>query len=90
MQVTCKSCRATQGLHRKERESNDLRSCLARATAISFDVVAIGQRFDPNGAWLAMPPDLQSRVPSEWVDALTMAILALGIAGRLVKQDTSE
>ena len=55
-----------------------------------FSVQAMALSGALQGAWLAMPPDLQSRVPSEWVDALTMAILALGIAGRLVKQDGAE
>ena len=37
------------------------------------------------GAWLALG-DLQSRVPGEWVDAMTIAILLSGIIGRLVDQ----
>ena len=55
-----------------------------------FSVQAMALAGALQGAWLAMPPDLQSRVPSECVDALTMAILSLGIAGRLVKQDGAE
>jgi len=41
------------------------------------------------GAWLAMSPDLQARVPAEWVDGLTMAILVLGIFGRIVDQGST-
>jgi len=51
-----------------------------------FSVQAMAVAGALQGAWLAMPPGLQQRVPAEWVDALTMAILALGIAGRLVDQ----
>ena len=51
-----------------------------------FSVQAMAVAGALQGAWLAMPPDLQARVPGEWVDALTMAILALGIVGRLVDQ----
>ena len=41
-------------------------------------------------AWLAMSSDLQARVPADVVDALTVAVLALGIIGRLVKQGGGE
>jgi hypothetical protein len=37
-------------------------------------------------AWVAIPPDLKTRVPDGLVDGLTVAILALGIVGRLVDQ----
>lgn len=55
-----------------------------------FSVQAMALAGALQGAWLAMPPDLQARVPAEWVDALTMAILALGIVGRVVKQDAKK
>ena len=55
-----------------------------------FSVQAMAVAGAMQGAWLAMPPDLQARVPGEWVDALTMAILALGIVGRLVDQGGSD
>jgi hypothetical protein len=51
-----------------------------------FSVQAMGWAIAIQGAWLAMPPDLKARVPGDWVDALTMAILVLGIVGRLVDQ----
>lgn len=37
-------------------------------------------------AWLSLPPDLKARVPADWVDAVTIAVLVLGVIGRLVKQ----
>lgn len=40
------------------------------------------------GAWLSIPPDLKSSVPSQWVHYLTIGLLVLGVAGRLVKQDS--
>ena len=42
------------------------------------------------GAWLAMPPDLKTRIPETWVDALSMAVLVLGIFGRVVDQGSSK
>lgn len=39
------------------------------------------------GAWVALPPDLIAQVPQEISRGVTLALLALGIAGRLVKQD---
>ena len=42
------------------------------------------------GAWLAMPPDLKSRIPETWVDALSIAVLVLGIFGRVVDQGSSK
>jgi hypothetical protein len=42
------------------------------------------------GTWLALPPDLKSRVPADLVDMLTLAVLALGIVGRVVDQGSSK
>jgi hypothetical protein len=42
------------------------------------------------GAWLAIPPDLKTRIPETWVDALSMAVLVLGIFGRVVDQGSSK
>lgn len=39
-----------------------------------------------HGAWLAIPDDMKSSIPSKYVSAVTMALLVLGVAGRLVKQ----
>ena len=55
-----------------------------------FSVQAMALAGAMQGAWLAMPPDLQARIPAEWVDGLTMAILALGIVGRLVDQGAKD
>ena len=38
------------------------------------------------GTWVIMPEDLKSQVPANAVYYVTMALLAFGIAGRLVKQ----
>jgi hypothetical protein len=51
-----------------------------------FSVQAMAVAGALQGAWLAVPPDLQARVPEDIVDGLTVAILALGIVGRLVDQ----
>lgn len=38
------------------------------------------------GAWLVMPDDLKSRIPEGLVQWVSLALLVLGIAGRVVKQ----
>lgn len=38
------------------------------------------------GAWMYVPDDLKEQVPHNMVYILTMAILLLGLAGRLLKQ----
>lgn len=39
------------------------------------------------GAWLAVPPSMQAAIPANVVYWCTLALLALGVAGRLVKQE---
>ena len=55
-----------------------------------FSVQAMALVVAIEGAWLAMPPDLKSRVPETWVDFLSMALLVLGIFGRVVDQGSSK
>jgi hypothetical protein len=55
-----------------------------------FSVHAMTLAGAMQAAWVAMPPDLKSRVPDGLVDGLTVAILALGIVGRLVDQGVSK
>lgn len=38
-------------------------------------------------AWIALPADLTSQVPDSLRSGITLALLGLGIAGRLVKQE---
>lgn len=39
------------------------------------------------GAWMIVPEDMKSSFPPDVVRVATVALLVLGIAGRLVKQD---
>ena len=39
------------------------------------------------GAWLALPPDLAARVPDGVASGVTIALMMLGIVGRLVPQE---
>ena len=39
------------------------------------------------GAWMAMPEDMKSSVPQSWVSYVTIALMVLGVIGRLVQQD---
>lgn len=38
------------------------------------------------GAWLFVPADLRSSVPPQWLQGITIALMVMGIAGRLIKQ----
>ena len=38
-------------------------------------------------AWLFIPEDMKSSIPPNIVQAVTLALLGLGIVGRLVKQE---
>lgn len=39
------------------------------------------------GAWMYVPESLQKSLPHGLIQGLTIALLAAGVAGRLVKQD---
>ena len=39
------------------------------------------------GAWVFVPDDLRASMPHGLVQGLTIGLLALGVAGRLVKQE---
>ena len=39
------------------------------------------------GAWLFIPEDMKASIPATVVQWVTLALLGLGVAGRLVKQD---
>ena len=51
-----------------------------------FSVQAMTVAVALQGAWMAIPDDLKSRVPDDLVNALTMGILVLGVIGRFVPQ----
>ena len=51
-----------------------------------FSVQAMALAVAIEGAWMVIPPDLKSRIPETWADAVVMGLLVLGIVGRLVKQ----
>jgi len=55
-----------------------------------FSVQAMTLAGAMQAAWVAIPPDLKGRVPEGLVDGMTVAILALGIVGRLVDQGTAK
>ena len=42
------------------------------------------------GAWLFIPADMKASVPDDWVRWMTLTLLVLGIAGRLVQQTPQE
>lgn len=42
------------------------------------------------GAWLFIPPDMQASIPPDLVRGVTVALLGLGIAGRLVQQEKTK
>ena len=38
------------------------------------------------GAWLFVPDDLRASIPQTWMQGITLALMVMGVAGRLVKQ----
>lgn len=38
------------------------------------------------GAWLFIPDDLRSTIPQSWLQGITITLMVMGVAGRLVKQ----
>lgn len=51
-----------------------------------FSVQAMTAATAVLGAWQAFPPDLKASLPEGWVHASAMALLVLGIVGRLIDQ----
>lgn len=51
-----------------------------------FSVQAMALTAALQGAWAALPEDLKARAPAHLVTVLSLALLALGVAGRLVRQ----
>jgi len=51
-----------------------------------FSVQAMALCAALQGAWVAMPPDLQARIPSAIVSGLSITLLVLGLVGRLIDQ----
>jgi len=51
-----------------------------------FSVQAMVLAAAIQGAWLAMPPDLRAGVPENLVMYGTIAVVVLGIVGRLIPQ----
>ncbi len=52
-----------------------------------FSVQAMALAMAIEAAWLNLPLDLKGAIPDSAVTYGTMALLALGIAGRLVQQE---
>jgi len=51
-----------------------------------FSVQAMTLAAAVQGAWVFVPEDMRSSLPPNAVQALTVALLVMGVAGRLVKQ----
>jgi hypothetical protein len=51
-----------------------------------FSMQAMALAAALQGAWAALPDDMRQHVPGRIVTAATLALLVLGIGGRLVKQ----
>ena len=55
---------------------------------ISMQAMALAAALQ--GAWVYIPEDLRSSANPYLVNGLTLVLLAIGIAGRLVKQDATK
>ncbi len=42
------------------------------------------------GTWMSLPPDLKSKITPDTVHVITMAILVLGVIGRLRDQGSAK
>ena len=51
-----------------------------------FSVQAMVLAGAVQGAWLFVPDDLRASVPQTWMQGITIALMVMGVAGRLVKQ----
>jgi len=51
-----------------------------------FSVQAMTLALAIQGAWEVIPADMKTSIPSQYVTYVTLGLLVLGIAGRLVKQ----
>lgn len=51
-----------------------------------LSVHAMGYAIIVQGAWQVIDADMRASLPEVWVRALTIALLVLGIVGRLVDQ----
>lgn len=55
-----------------------------------LSVQAMGLAAAIQGAWPAIPEDLKASIPPAMVHWVSVALLAAGIAGRMVQQDSTE
>lgn len=51
-----------------------------------FSVQAMALAIAVQGAWEVLPPDMKAGIPPKLVTYVTLGLLVLGVAGRLVKQ----
>jgi protein-S-isoprenylcysteine O-methyltransferase Ste14 len=51
-----------------------------------ISVQAMALALAVQGAWEVLPPEMKASIPPQYVTWLTLALLVLGLAGRLVKQ----
>lgn len=51
-----------------------------------FSVNAMVAAAAIQGAWLQIPEDMKAHIPEALVSGATIALLVLGVAGRIVKQ----
>lgn len=52
-----------------------------------FSTQAMALAVAIQGAWMFIPEDMKSSLPKDLVGYVTMVLLVLGVAGRLVNQD---
>ena len=55
-----------------------------------FSVWAMAAAAAIQGAYIAMPDALQQLIPHEWMHYLSLTLMVLGIAGRLIQQSPAD
>ena len=52
-----------------------------------FSVQAMTIAASVQGTWMPLPEEMKSSIPQSWISYVTIALMVLGVIGRLVKQD---
>ena len=55
-----------------------------------FSVWAMAAAAAIQGAYIAMPDAFQQLIPHEWMHYLSLTLMVLGIAGRLIQQSPAD
>lgn len=61
-----------------------------RQTWRFFSIWAMTATGAIQAAWLGIPEGMKRSIPDDWINAVSLALLVLGVIGRMVKQDDKQ